>query len=114
MATLRLVTLCQDAAGRDQGHDPGAVHRVPREGGGDGPAALPPVPLRRGWKEMPPWVFCSDVGTPLDHANVEKARACPHPAHGTYLWALAANGEPGRRGRVPPKAKLSPPRTRGD
>ncbi len=22
---------------------------------------------------MPPWVFCSEAGTPLDHTNVEKA-----------------------------------------
>jgi integrase len=30
--------------------------------------------LRRGWLERPPWVFCSEVGTPLDLSNVTKAR----------------------------------------
>jgi integrase len=29
--------------------------------------------LRRGLREMPPWVFPSVAGTPLDDANVEKA-----------------------------------------
>jgi integrase len=29
--------------------------------------------LKRGWVEMPPWVFCSQEGTSLDAANVEKA-----------------------------------------
>ena len=28
--------------------------------------------LRRGWREVPPWIFCSDAGTPLDHNNVAK------------------------------------------
>jgi integrase len=29
--------------------------------------------LRHGWREMPPWVFCSDAGTPFDANNVAKA-----------------------------------------
>ncbi len=29
--------------------------------------------LRRGWKTLPPWVFPSDAGTPLDHSKVAKA-----------------------------------------
>jgi len=29
--------------------------------------------LKRGWPEMPPWVFCSETGTPLDLSNVSKA-----------------------------------------
>jgi integrase len=29
--------------------------------------------LRRGWPERPPWIFCSEVGTPLDLSNVTKA-----------------------------------------
>ena len=29
--------------------------------------------LKRGWPEMPPWIFCSEAGTPFDVANVEKA-----------------------------------------
>lgn len=28
--------------------------------------------LSRGWSEMPPWVFCSKTGTPLDPANLNK------------------------------------------
>ena len=28
--------------------------------------------LRRGWKVRPPWVFCSEVGTPLDLYNVTR------------------------------------------
>jgi len=29
--------------------------------------------LKRGWPETPPWVFCSEAGTPLDLSNVTKA-----------------------------------------
>ena len=29
--------------------------------------------LRLGWQEMPSWVFCTDVGTPLDESRVRKA-----------------------------------------
>jgi integrase len=44
--------------------------------------------LRRGLQEMPPWIFPSMVGTPLDHANVEKAlkrvlKAAELPLHYT-------------------------------
>jgi len=28
--------------------------------------------LRQGWREVPPWIFCSEAGTPLDHNNVAK------------------------------------------
>jgi len=28
--------------------------------------------LRRGWKEMPPWVFCTHEATPYDHAFVQR------------------------------------------
>lgn len=31
--------------------------------------------LKRGWAEMPPWVFCSDAGTPVDGSRVRKAFA---------------------------------------
>jgi len=31
--------------------------------------------LRLGWQAMPPWVFCTDVGTPLDESRVRKAFA---------------------------------------
>ncbi len=31
--------------------------------------------LRLGWQEMPPWVFCTEVGTPLDESRVRKAFA---------------------------------------
>ncbi len=44
--------------------------------------------LRRGLSELPPWVVVSQVGTPLDHANVEKAfkrvvKAASLPPHFT-------------------------------
>jgi len=29
--------------------------------------------VRRGWTELPPWVFCTDEGTPLDESRVRKA-----------------------------------------
>ena len=29
--------------------------------------------VKRGWKEMPPWIFCTDDGTPLDESRVRKA-----------------------------------------
>jgi integrase len=29
--------------------------------------------LRRGWSAVPPWIFCTTVGTPYDPANVLKA-----------------------------------------
>ena len=28
--------------------------------------------LERGWKNMPPWVFCTEAGTPLDESRVRK------------------------------------------
>ena len=31
--------------------------------------------LRRGWQEMPPWVFYMEAGTPLDESRVRKAFA---------------------------------------
>jgi integrase len=42
--------------------------------------------LRRGWRELPPWVFASTTGTPLDRHNVDKAfkralKAATLPAH---------------------------------
>src|SRR5262249_35256520 len=44
--------------------------------------------LRRGLQELSPWVFPSSTGTPLDHANVEKAfkrvlKAAELPMHFT-------------------------------
>jgi integrase len=29
--------------------------------------------VRRGWGELPPWLFCSEAGTALDLSNVTKA-----------------------------------------
>lgn len=40
--------------------------------------------LRRGWREVPPWIFCSEAGTPLDHNNVAK----------TFKRVLKAPGSP--------------------
>jgi integrase len=31
--------------------------------------------LRHGWEERPPWVFCTEAGTPLDESRVRKAFA---------------------------------------
>ena len=31
--------------------------------------------MRKGWPEVPPWVFCSDAGTPWDERNLERAWA---------------------------------------
>jgi integrase len=31
--------------------------------------------LKRGWGEVPPWVFCSEAGTPLDESHVRKVFA---------------------------------------
>ncbi len=31
--------------------------------------------LRRGWREMPHWVFCTTAGTPLDESKVRKVFA---------------------------------------
>lgn len=44
--------------------------------------------LKRGWPEMPPWLFCSTGGTLLDVANVEKVfkavlKAAKLPLHFT-------------------------------
>jgi integrase len=29
--------------------------------------------VKRGWRELPPWVFCTDEGTPLDESRVREA-----------------------------------------
>jgi hypothetical protein len=41
--------------------------------------------LHRGWREMPPWVFCSTTGTLYDHAKINKAfvKAAGLPPHFT-------------------------------
>ncbi len=61
--------------------------------------------LKRGWGEMPSWVFCSREGTPLDHANVEKAfkrvlkaaglplHFTPHGLRHTYASLMLQQGE---------------------
>ena len=28
--------------------------------------------MAKGWKEIPPWVFCSDTGNPIDARNLER------------------------------------------
>jgi integrase len=61
--------------------------------------------LRRGWTEMPPWVFCAEAGTPLDESRVQKAFAralkrAKLPAfrlydlRHTFASLLLAKGEP--------------------
>jgi len=29
--------------------------------------------LQRGWREVPPWVFCSEAATPMDESNVTRS-----------------------------------------
>ena len=43
--------------------------------------------LRRGWPELPAWVFCTEAGTPLDESRVRKA----------FAKALEAAGVPPHR-----------------
>jgi integrase len=64
-----------------------------------------PEALRRGWPELPPWIFCSDAGTPLDPANVDKAfkrelksaglplHFSPHGLRHTFASLLLQQGE---------------------
>ncbi|MGH7390778.1 MAG: tyrosine-type recombinase/integrase [Candidatus Rokuibacteriota bacterium] len=43
----------------------------------------------RGWPAMPPWVFCSTTGTPLDYALVRRAfTAARDRALGSRHWTL--------------------------
>ena len=61
--------------------------------------------LRCGWQEMPPWIFCSDVGKCLDESRVRKAfRRClkaaglsfhfsPHSLRHTFALLLLQQGE---------------------
>ncbi|MFQ5945839.1 MAG: tyrosine-type recombinase/integrase, partial [Anaerolineae bacterium] len=61
--------------------------------------------LRRGWPEMPPWVFCSEAGGPLIAWKVEKAfkqvlkaaglplHFTPHGLRHTYASLLLQQGE---------------------
>ncbi len=61
--------------------------------------------LRRGWHEMPPWVFCTEAGTSLDRSKVGKAfrrvlkRASlplhfsPHCLRHTFASLLLQQGE---------------------
>ena len=61
--------------------------------------------LRRGWPEMPPWVFCTEAGTPLNESRVRKAFAQAlkraklpsfrlYDTRHTYASLLLAKGEP--------------------
>ena len=43
--------------------------------------------LRRGWRDLPEWVFCTEAGTPLDESRVRKA----------FAKALEAAGVPPHR-----------------
>jgi integrase len=64
-----------------------------------------PEAPRRGWPELPPWIFCSDAGTPLDPANVDKAfkrvlksaglplHFSPHGLRHTFASLLLQQGE---------------------
>jgi integrase len=61
--------------------------------------------LKRGWSEMPTWLFCTEVGTPLDASRVRKALArtlqaaalpahfSPHCLRHTFASLLLQQGE---------------------
>jgi integrase len=61
--------------------------------------------LKRGWADMPPWVFCTRAGTHFDPANVEKAfkrileiaklprHFTPHCLRHTFASLLLQHGE---------------------
>jgi len=61
--------------------------------------------LRRGWPALPPWVFCSKRGTPLDTTNADKAfkrvlkdaelprHFTPHCLRHTFASLLLQQGE---------------------
>jgi integrase len=61
--------------------------------------------LRRGWAEMPRWLYYSDAGTPLDDSNVRKVMArvlkraklplhfTPHCLRHTYASLMLQQGE---------------------
>jgi integrase len=61
--------------------------------------------LRRRWAEMPPWLFCTENGTPLDESRVRKVftkmvkaaalptHFSPHCLRHTYASLLLQQGE---------------------
>lgn len=66
--------------------------------------------LKHGWPEVPSWLFCNDVGTPLDESKVRKVFAktvkaaglpphfSPHSLRHTFAsLLLQQGGEPGVR-----------------
>jgi integrase len=60
--------------------------------------------MKYGWEELPPWLFLPKAGTPLDTANVRRARLrvlkaaqlpqhfTPHCLRHTYASILLAEG----------------------
>jgi integrase len=60
---------------------------------------------KRGWRELPPWVFCSETGTPLNNSNLRRVfrrvlkRAklpedfSPHSLRHTFASLLLQQGE---------------------
>jgi integrase len=62
--------------------------------------------LKKGWREVPGWVFVSEVGTPLDGSNVRKAMIrilknaklplhfTPHCLRHTYASLMLQQGKP--------------------
>jgi integrase len=61
--------------------------------------------LTRGWPEVPPWIFCTEVGTPLDDSKVRKVFSkilkaaslpthfSPHSLRHTFASLLLQQGE---------------------
>ena len=62
--------------------------------------------LKKGWRDVPAWVFVSEAGTPLDGSNVRKAMTrilkkaklplhlTPHCLRHTYASLMLQQGEP--------------------
>ena len=61
--------------------------------------------LKKGWAEVPAWVFCRSTGNPLDHSRVSKAfkrvlkhaelptHFTPHSLRHTFASLLLQQGE---------------------
>jgi len=61
--------------------------------------------LKRGWAEMPPWIFCTETGTPLDESRIRKvfskvlkaaglaAHFSPHCMRHSFASLLLQQGE---------------------
>ena len=68
--------------------------------------------LNRNWAEMPPWMFCTEVGTPLDESRVQTdTRVFKQECISTARRG-APSRCPTRCARRRPPCSLRPPPTR--